>query len=154
MTKLRQEEKKKRISAQAKEMIGTIGAEGKKGIQATKEHFKQEEKKEEKIKYETLDKLEGERKSKFGYNKFLAGILLEKLRYISWPEGWSCKVAPTEKGIIMELHGKGKIYRNAFASVGDGIYDLNAVETYVIRAENTIGRIEGADQGGVIIAKN
>ena len=145
MTKLREEKEKKRKSAKAREIIETIGEEGKKGRRAAKEYFKDQAidaEKETSVEMELLSKT----KKLDTYNTLLAKLLLKRLRFVDFPDGWSCEVAPTEVGIIMELQSPDKkFYRTGFKPVWDPMYDLNAVETYAVRAENTIDRWAGTD---------
>ena len=69
--------------------------------------------------------------------------MVEQLKKIDWPSGWSFNTATTDKGVILEIKSPSKRYfRSAFASVGDGLLDLNAVQTFAVRAENTIDRVE------------
>jgi len=146
MSKLREEEEKKKKSQKAADIIKTIGEEGKKGVKAAKEYFRDEEIKDVKERNEELNLLDS--LGNFTtYNTLLARLLLKRMRYVDFPEGWSCKIAPTKKGVVMELRSPDdKLFRSGFAPVMDPFYDLNAVDTYAIRAENTIDRINGADR--------
>jgi hypothetical protein len=153
MSKLQQEQEKKKKSKEAKEIIEAVGEKGKKGVKAAQEYFKQEEKKEKKLKDVVLETLQDRRKSKLAYNGFLGKLLMERLTLVDWPDGWSHLVSPTEKGVVMELKSPDvRTFRAAFASTGDPIYDFNAVESYVLRAENTIDRISGRDGSGIILS--
>ena len=109
MTKLREEEKKKKKSAKAREIIEAIGEEGSKGRRAAKEYFKDQAidaEKETNVEMEMLSKV----KKLETYNSLLAKLLLKRLRFVDFPEGWSCEVAPTTVGIIMELQSPDKKY--------------------------------------------
>lgn len=78
------------------------------------------------------------------YNRLLAGLLLKKLRTIYWPLGWTYQVAPTDIGVVFEVKSsEGRYFRIPFKSTGLEKYDLAAVETCVLRAENTLDRIYG-----------
>jgi len=76
------------------------------------------------------------------YNKLLANLLLARLKEVDFPRDWGYQVSPTDIGVVMEIYSPiGKIYRAAFKPTGEAKYDLNAINTYGIRAENTIDRI-------------
>ncbi len=145
MTKLQDEEKKKKKSAKAREIIETIGEKGEKGRRAAKEYFKDGQvdiQKEEALEMEMLSKV----KKIETYNTLLAKLLLKRMRFVDFPEGWSCQVSPTDIGVVMELKSPDKKYfRSGFKPVWDPMYDLNAVDMYAVRAENTIDRHTGAD---------
>ncbi len=75
------------------------------------------------------------------YNTLLAELLLKRLTFVDFPSGWEYDVAPNDVGVIMELRSPTeKVFRAAFKPVGEAKYDLNAIETYALRAENTIDR--------------
>jgi len=51
--------------------------------------------------------------------------------------------AGSDRGVVMELKSPdGRIFRSAFASAKDPLYDLNAIDNFALRAENTIERID------------
>lgn len=119
-----------------------IGKEGKEGIKNFKEYAKDLEAKEKKKKDITLEKIDSAPKKKFSYNRFLSELLIKHLKTVDWSEGWWVDVAPTERGVVMELKSPdGRIFRSAFKSTADPIADLNAVEMFTIRAENTVDEI-------------
>jgi len=91
--------------------------------------------------------------SKLKYNAFLATILAKKLELIKWPDNWSYKVGPTEVGVVMEVRSPTKFFRTAFGSTSDGIYDLNAIDVFALRAENTLEKQVGIKRtaSGIII---
>ena len=155
MTKLRDEEARKKKSAQAKEVIETIGQEGKAGIKAAKEYFKSEEDKAQKVRDIEQQILEDARKKKEAYHTYLAKILGKYLGDIPWVVGWKWQVAPTDRGVLMEITAPGpRYFRSAFKAIGDIKLDLNAVETYAVRAENLFDRLMGSDnhtRGGIIL---
>lgn len=104
-----------------------------------KEIFKEDQKKQEERKAKELEYLSSIQKRYSLYNSRLATLLLKKLREIDWDKGWEYSVAPTEKGVVMELRSPyQKVYACAFQSSGDVFLDLNAVEVYCTRAQNTI----------------
>ena len=155
MTKLRDEEARKKKSAQAKEVIETIGQEGKAGIKAAKEYFSNEEREGEKIKDIERQILEDARKKKESYHARLAKFLVKYLSNIPWNNGWNYRVAPTDRGVLMEITSPGpRYFRSAFKATGDTKIDLNAIETYAIRAENLFDRLSQNDnhtKGGIIL---
>lgn len=145
MTKLDQEMAKKRKHQEAEDIIAQIGKKGKKGVSATKTYFREKEKEGKKKREKVLNRLDL-KKSFVTYNSLLAELLIAKLKEIDWPPFWKCNVAPTKEGIVMEIKSAdGRYFRAAFKPVRDPLYDLNAVETYIVRAENTIDRATGAD---------
>lgn len=151
MSKLRDEEAKKKRSAKAKEIIETIGAPGKAGVDEAKEFFEKEDKKEEA--HDQLQKqiLADRRRQKIAYTTTLSQILGGRLKEIPWTLGWRYQVAPTEEGVILEIQAPGSRYfRNAFKATGDIELDFNAVKTFVLRAENLFDRLSGNDMSSVL----
>jgi hypothetical protein len=125
------------------EQIDAMAQDGKAGITATKEIMKEDEKKEEEKKAKNLQRLEDQshRGTVKTYNELMAELLIKMLNLTEWPMGWKFYVAPTKEGVILEVHSPNKsIYRNAFKPTGEPKYDLNAIETYVIRAQNLVDR--------------
>jgi hypothetical protein len=149
MSKLRDDETKARIRADKQEIISQVGKEGKEGVKNFKEHAKIVEQAEEKKRLRTLDDIETKVKNKFSYNKFLSEILMSQLKGVEWPHNWSYRTAPTQEGVVMELQSPTKFYRSAFRSTGMGEYDLNAVETFALRAEYTLNRHK--EKGGILL---
>ena len=149
MAKQQEEEVAKKRSGKAKDVITTIGAEGEKGRKEAKKYFAEEIKKQEKGEKEDLDILDRKKGNLSTYNSLLADALIKRLGYVDWPLGWGATVAHTKKGVLMEVKApSGKFYRAQFAPVRDPVYDLNAVDMYAVRAENTMDRVTGADQNG------
>ena len=148
MSKLRDDEAKERKLQERRELVDQIGKEGKEGIRNFKEYVKKQEELEEKKKLHKLQDIEEKRRSRFTYNRFLAETLISLLKDIEWPNGWFFKVVPNEIGVIMELEFSKKFFRSAFRSTGMGEYDLNAVETFAIRAEYTLNR---KTKGGILL---
>ena len=149
MSKLRDDEAKAKKLAEKIEIISQVGKEGKEGIKNFKEHAKIVEQVEEKKRLEVLEDIENKRKNKFSYNKFLSEILMSQLKGVEWPHNWSYRTAPTNEGVVMELQSPSKFYRSAFRTTGMGEYDLNAVETFALRAEYTLNRHK--EKGGIIL---
>lgn len=128
MSKLR-----KKLDAEYEELVAS-GEEGKKGVKYAKEKFTKDEKEAEEEAEIRKQILEGYRKRP-QYNRFLGNLLLEGLRAVEWPSGWTYKVAATDKGVVMEIQTKDKrFFRTAFRATGQGEYDLNAINNYVERA--------------------
>lgn len=136
---------KKKELQKKNDVLLAIGEEGKKGDKAFKEHIKEVEKKEQASTDFNLNLVSDNKKTR-DYNAFLTKILLETMRNISWPFGWTYKASPTDIGVVFEMKSPdGRIFRNAFRPTRDPLLDVNAVETYRVRAENTIDRVTGAD---------
>ena len=114
--------------------------------------FKKEKEKEEKevtqeeaVAQELLH--QGKRGKIVTYNHLLASLLQKQLTLVDWPLGWRYQVAPTDIGVVLEMtSADGRIFRTAFKTTGEKKYDLNAVSVTVLRAENTIDRLTGADK--------
>jgi hypothetical protein len=151
-TKLREDEYQKKKLQEENDVLLAIGEDGQKGVDAFKEHVKEEEKIKQvtrDIQQETLNK----KNRKADYNNFLASILNEKLVAIEWPSGWEYNIGTTDIGVVMELRNGKKTYRTAFQSSGEGVYDLNAVEVFALRAENTIDKhteVKKTDSGIIL----
>ena len=125
-----------------------LEATGEGTVAQAKEVYKELEKEKEEQKQEELGLLEDNRRHYVTYNQLLATLLIGKLRLLDWME-WTFQVAPTDKGIVLEMQSPDKRYfRAGFKPTGLKEYDLNAIEVYVQRAENTLDRIRGADQAG------
>lgn len=144
MAKHQEEQKRKKKSQEAVKIIETIGESGQKGDKAAKEFFDDKIKEEVKEEAQELDLLDSRRKF-VDYNFLLAKLLMKRLNLIDWPQGWRFGVAPTDEGVVMEIYHLDKFFRAGFKPVMDPVYDLNAVDMYAVRAENTIDRIMGND---------
>lgn len=149
MSKLRDDEAKARKLEEKREIISQVGKEGEEGIKNFKEHAKIVEKAEERKRIKVLDEIETKTKNKLSYNRFLAEILMGQLKGIEWPHNWSYRTAPTEEGVVMELQSPNNFFRSAFRSTGMGEYDLNAIETFALRAEYTLNRRK--EKGSIIL---
>lgn len=124
-----------------KYVLEQIGKEGKEGDKNAKEYLSKQEVEAKKAYEKTLEEAEIKRKHKFEYNQFIAELLIRELEMIDFPGGWKFKVAPTERGVVMELFpANGKILRGAFKTTGEGNLDLNAVHTFALRTEASIDR--------------
>ena len=150
MAKYQEEQERKKKSKEAVKVIEAIGESGQKGQKAAKEFFGEKVKAETKGEAEELDLLNSRRQF-IDYNFLLAKLLLKRLNLVDWPKGWRFGVAPTKEGVVMEMYFSDKYFRAGFKPVMDPVYDLNAVDMYAVRAENTIDRITGADKNGEII---
>jgi len=90
-------------------------------------------------KNDELNKLDMKRNNFKTYNSLLEDLLIKRMSVVEWPSGWQCNVGHTKKGVVMEVRDPdGTNYRNAFAPVIDPVFDLNAIDTYALRAENLI----------------
>jgi hypothetical protein len=140
MSKLREVEAKKRELQKENDILLAIGKEGKEGDKNFKEHQKKEELISKAKRDIILNELEVTKRNR-GYNKFLSDLLKERLRTVLFPEGWSHMEAGSDRGVVMELKSPdGRIFRSAFASAKDPLYDLNAIDNFALRAENTIDK--------------
>lgn len=141
MSKLRDDESKKRKLQEENDIILEIGKEGKAGDKAFKEHQKTEDQISKVKRDIILEELDATKRSRY-YNKFICDLLRERLRTVTFPLGWTHLEAPSDRGVVMEIKSPdGRIFRSAFAPVKDALYDLNAIDMFAIRAENTIDRI-------------
>jgi hypothetical protein len=108
-------------------------------IQATKSIMLEEKKKETEQENRELEYLHSGNTRIVTYNRLLAGLLIKKLRENDWPQGWLVNVAPDDIGVVMEITSPDKRYfRSAFKPTGQEKYDRQAVEVYVMRAQNTV----------------
>lgn len=125
------------------EKVEAMGEDNEKqAIKAVKEIVVLNEEKEKDKENVTLDYLKTKRGwTKIEYNRALSEILLVKLYEDGWPEGVSYEVIPTNIGVIMELYVKGRIFRQAVGTIGEPKYDLNAMDMFVMRAENTVEKL-------------
>jgi hypothetical protein len=148
MSKLRDTEKKKKELQEENDNLLEIGKEGKAGDKAFKD-FQNLTEAESKIKRDiVLDEVEMKKRTR-GYHKFLTDLLTERLHTVFFPMGWTHIEAPSDRGVVMELKSPdGRIFRTAFAAVKDPIYDLNAIDSFALRAENTI--YEKSKTNGII----
>jgi hypothetical protein len=116
-----------------------IGAEGKKGDKAFKQYAKLKDKESKVKRDKVIQKIEDAPKDRKTYSSFLANLLLERLKIVDWEIGWFYRVAPTEKGVVMEIESPdNRIFRSAFKTTADPIADLNAIDMFALRAENTV----------------
>lgn len=119
-----------------------IGEEGKKGVEAFKKYAKNKDKESRKKREDVLNRIDSEPKSKETYNSFLASLLVKRLGIVDWQPGWTVNVAPTDRGVVMEMKSPdNRIFRSAFKSTSDPMADLNAIDMFALRAENTIDSI-------------
>jgi len=108
------------------------------GKSATQELMKEQDVIQKQEESQELQLLTDARKSKPNYNRLIAFLLLKRLKYVEW-HNWSYLVAPTDKGVVLEIVSPAKRYfRSAFETTGEAKYDLNAVNLYGQRAQDTI----------------
>lgn len=132
------------------EKVEALSQEGKRGVEDAKKILKEEEHEDKEEYARDLQRLDDQshRSTIVNYNYLLANLLIKRLRYNDWPTMWNWNVAPTKEGIILELKSpNGRYFRNAFKPTGLPKYDLNAVEVYATRAQNTVDRLEKENYG-------
>ena len=144
MSKLRDEEALKKKLAQEDEKIFAMAKDGKEGVKNTQVILKEEQEVEKKKEDKRLEILTTAAHSLiFTYTHTIAKMLIGRLRQNSWPRGWSFQTAPTDKGVILELYSPdGRIFRSAFSVTKQALYDLNAIETFGLRAEETVSNYD------------
>lgn len=140
MSKLRDNEKKKRELQEENDTLLEIGKEGKEGDKLFRENEKKEKLISKAKRDIILNEMETMKRTR-AYHKFLCDLLKERLRTVSFPDGWSHLEAPSDRGVVLEIKSPdGRIFRSAFAAVKDPLYDLNAIDNFALRTENTIER--------------
>lgn len=146
MSKLREEERKKRKFHEESEKLDVL-AEG--TVNQARQLLESEQKQSDKKRAKVLDFLQSQPRKIKTYNDLLASLLLKRIYLtVDWPKGWYYQAAPTEKGIVFEMKSPdNRIFRNAFKPTGLPQYDLNAIDMYCVRAQNTIDRIEKEKHG-------
>ena len=107
--------------------------------------------KEEGIKKKIIEEneqayLKANRSKLLRYNHSLANLLVGRLSLIDWDEGWQYEVVPDDIGVILTMKYGDRKFMSAFKPIGDPKYDLNAVDVYCTRAENTMDRVMGHDK--------
>jgi hypothetical protein len=109
-------------------------------VAQAKEILREQDKQAEESKLADEEKLRRNRRTIHTYNELLCMLLIRDLnKQIDEWKGFTYKVAPTDKGVVLELTSpSAKSYRLAFASTGLEKFDRAAVESFVVRAENTI----------------
>lgn len=119
-----------------------------KAIPLVKEVMGQKDRKETEEAYVDMEKLKNAAKYTIKrYNVLLAELLVKRLSLLEWPSGWHYTVRPDDIGVVMVMQYQNRFFRAGFKPTGEELYDLNAVNTYAVRAENTIDRIMGRDDG-------
>lgn len=137
--------KRESIKRDVQEAVG--GEDELAGKQAVREMFGEQEKRDADGRQEVLDILKKKKQFTFdSYNFHLATILYGQLKLLEFPGGWKWDVSPTKSGIVLTLWYKSHVFQAAFAPTREERYDLNAVEMYVVRTENTIDRVMETEQ--------
>lgn len=140
------EDKKRKVLDKEYEELLTVGEGTVSEAQSVLKNKEEEQKIHKEIELETLRKA-----SQFQivtYTRLLAGLLLKRLEFIEWPTGWRFNVAPTDKGVVLEMKSPtGRYFRSAFKAVGMSQYDLNAIDTFANMAENTIDKLTPKNDG-------
>ena len=137
---------KKVLDTEAEKLEGLVQDSEKEAVKDATKVFKEEEEKHEEKKLQEEDSLRKNAKGTFAtYHRALATLLEGKMMGVELPEGWSFIVHPTDDGVILELTYGTRMFRSAFKPTFMEKYDLNAVNMYVVRAENTIDRVMERD---------
>jgi len=125
------------------EKLEAMGQENeKKSIPSVREIMAEEEKKIEEKKARNIDVLEKKRNFSFRtYNMALSDLLVKRMSLVDFPDGWKYGVTPTDEGVVLTMTYGDRVFRAGFKPTGEAKYDLNAVNMYAVRAENTIDRI-------------
>jgi hypothetical protein len=124
------------------EQIEAMASDDKKvGISATKEIVTAEQKKDKEKEAFSLELLSKKSKNRQSYIKTLTQLLQLKLFEDQLPSGVSYRIALTDRGVYMELYVRGRMFAQAFKVTGEPVYDLNAVDVFVMRTENTIQKL-------------
>jgi hypothetical protein len=150
MSRYDSEKKIKKQVAKDEETILNIGKEGKEGVKYAKEYFKNEEKREADIKAVEKEILSKKKKDR-EYIAQLAKMLIDRLYVIELPKQWSFQVAPTDKGVVMELFDGKKYFRSAFKVTFMKDVDMNAVDVFALRAMHTADRQQNVSPGGILL---
>jgi hypothetical protein len=150
MSRYDSEKKIKKEVAQDEETILNIGKEGKQGVKYAKEYFKKEEKREADIKAVEKEILSKKKRDK-EYIAQLAKMLIDRLYVVELPPPWTFQVAPTDKGVVMELSNGKKYFRSAFEACFDRDIDMNAVDVFALRAMHTVDRQQNVTESGIIL---
>jgi len=135
--------KKKKVDIDEEfEKVEAMGSDDHKtGVSSTKEIISHELKKDKEEKEITLEYLERAKLYKRDYILSLTQLLLTKMMEDDFPAGVTYDMRPTSEGVYMELYAKGKVFAQAFRATGMPVYDLNAVDMFVMRAENTVNKL-------------
>ena len=138
----------KKLSTEA-DTILQIGQESeKKAIPLVTEVMQEQDKQETKEADDTLEKLNTARNYSIkSYNMLLAELLTKRMTFVDFPHGWRYTVRPDDIGVVLTMQYKDHVFQSGFKPTGEAFYDLNAVNTYGIRAENTIDRILEEEHG-------
>jgi len=125
-----------------KELVEVAEGESEKeAVPAVTKLIKDKEKREEERHFFEIDRLDQLRRfGKEDYTRFLADLMRVRLQKVDWPLSWSYQVEGDNKGVIMELYFGRKVFRVAFKATGEAELDLNAINQFGERAENTVDR--------------
>ena len=149
--------KEKELAEKGKEILETGQESDTKAKEAVIKLVKEGELKEELKKAKEKELVFEARQGKIvNYHMLLSQLLDKRMAQVDFPDGWRYKTGWTAMGVILELYSpSGRKFRAGFKPTGIPLYDLNAVDTYAIRAENTIDRITKADgtSGKIILPK-
>lgn len=77
------------------------------------------------------------------YYQLISDLLLKRIRaVVDFPQGWRADTVATKEGVVVELYYAGRIWRLGFKPTGLAKYDLNAIDNFCMRVENTIQKNE------------
>ena len=138
-----QDQKKRKALDREVEELEVLGQESEKqAVKDGRKILQEKEKKKKEEKDRLLELIQGSASgNRQSYIFFLAELLQRRMEYIDWPPGWRYEITPTDIGVVLELFYKKRIFRCAFKPCGDAIYDLNAINAYGLRTEDTINKI-------------
>ena len=127
------------------------------GAKITIEDIEKEKAKEKKKKDDQKTDLQS-RKQLFSYEERLAKRCQNGLNKIDFPEGWEYHALPTygrsiriygkwfksQKGVLVIVKSaSGDVHTRGIRTSGDPSLDINAVDTLVVQAENTVDSAKG-----------
>ncbi len=110
----------------------------------------EEDKKESEVKrnvvLEAIDEAVKKTIKRDTYHTFIASLLVKRIREVVDLDNFKFEVRPNDKGIVLELYEGKRVWRIGFTPTGIAKYDLNAIEVYTMRVENTIYQNERRNQ--------
>lgn len=130
------------------EELEALGQESEKeAVKDTVKVFKEKEKESSEKREKVLETLKQAPKTLQTYTQLLAKLLSQRMMVVDWPEGWKYEAFPTDEGVVFQMTNGKRNFQAGFKPTGQPHYDLNAIDTYALRAENTIDRIQNAPRG-------
>lgn len=136
------QKKRKKLDKEFEELEAMGGENEKEAVKDTVRVMAEKEREKKEEKNRLLELVMGSsRGDKGAYHRFMAELLERRMNHVDWQPHWTYKIFPTKEGVVLEMYYGKRIFRLAFAPCGDAVYDLNAVDTFGVRAQNTIDRI-------------